>query len=63
MGANELNAQSEQPAAWTVPEFITLPAYPGAQIVHAETDVPPVDEPVVYIPVGQGLQEDEPEHE
>ena len=45
--AYEPAGQIVQPAALTVPEFITIPAYPGAQIVHAETEGLPVDEPVV----------------
>ena len=44
-----------------MPAFVTIPAYPGAQMVHAKTDVPPEDEPVVDNPVGQDIQEDEPE--
>ena len=39
--------QSEHPPALTVPGFVTVPAYPGAQMVHAETDVLPAEEPVV----------------
>jgi hypothetical protein len=40
-----------------------VPAYPGAQIVQAETDVLPVAEPVVDTPVGQVEQEAAPEDE
>ena len=39
--------QSEHPPALTVPGSVTVPAYPGAQMVHAETEVLPVEEPVV----------------
>lgn len=48
---------SKQPAAFTVPGFVTLPAKPGAQIVHAEIDVLPVVELVVKVPYGQLLHD------
>ena len=35
------------PEALNVPPFVTVPAYPGAHIVHEEIDVLPVKEPVV----------------
>ena len=43
------------PAALYVPEFVTNPAYPGAQIEHAETDELP--NPDVVIPRGQDVHE------
>ncbi len=44
------------------PIFVMTPAYPGAQIVHAETiDVPPVNNPVEGD--GQEVQEVAPEDE
>ena len=49
-----------QPDALEVPEFVTVPAYPGAQIVHAETDILPVADPVVQIPEGQRVQDVDP---
>jgi hypothetical protein len=52
-----------QPEALIVPGSLTVPAYPGAQIVQAETDVLPVAEPVVVTPVGQVEQEAAPEDE
>ena len=48
------------PVALPVPTFLILPAYPGAQIVHAETESLPVDELLVQIPKGHDVQEDEP---
>ena len=48
--------QLEQPAAFTVPAPVTEPENPGAQMVHAATDVLPVAEPVVYVPTGQAVQ-------
>ena len=60
VGAYELNAQIEQPAAFIVPGFVTVPAYPGAQMVQEETDVLPVEEPVVKIPTGQVVHEVDP---
>jgi hypothetical protein len=44
-----------QPDALTVPGLMIVPAYPGAQIVHEDTDVLPVDESVVEIPRGHGV--------
>ena len=51
------------PAALSVPGFVTVPAYPGAQIVQAETDVLPADDPVVVTPAGHAMQDDEPEED
>ena len=52
--------QALHPDEFIVPEFVTVPAYPGAQMVHAETDVLPVADPVVDIPTGQDAQMDDP---
>ena len=49
------DGQIEQPAAASVPGLVTAPAQPGAQIVQAATEVLPVCEPVVYVPVGQAV--------
>ena len=49
-----------QPDALIVPAFVTVPAYPGAQIVHADTDILPVAEPEVRIPTGHDVHDDEP---
>ena len=48
--ANEPAAHALHPAEFTVPEFVTVPAYPGAQMVQAETDILPVADPVVGPP-------------
>ncbi len=40
-----------------------MPAYPGAQIVQAETEVLPVANPVVDTPVGHEEQEVAPSEE
>lgn len=50
-------AHALHPVALVVPGFVIFPAYPGAQMVHAETDVLPGDEPVVNMPDGQEVQE------
>jgi hypothetical protein len=49
-------AQVVQPAAPTVPLPVTVPAVPGAQIVHAETLALPAAEPVVKMFAGQAVQ-------
>ena len=46
------------PAALLVPDPVTVPAYPGAQIVQAEMEILPVEDPVVVIPTGQEVQEE-----
>ena len=46
------------PAALAVPEPVTVPAYPAAQIVHADTDVLPEED--VVIPTGHGKQVEDP---
>jgi hypothetical protein len=46
-----------QPDALSVPGLMIVPAYPGAQIVHEETDILPVDNTVV--PEGQGVHSNE----
>jgi len=38
---------AEQPAAFIVPPFVTLPAKPGAQIVQAATEVLPAAKEVI----------------
>jgi hypothetical protein len=43
-------AHALHPAAFTVPGFVIVPVYPGAQLVHAETDELPT--PVVNMPNG-----------
>ena len=53
-------AQTVQPDAVIVPAFVTVPEYPGAQIVHADTDALPIAEPEVKIPTGQDVHDDEP---
>jgi hypothetical protein len=50
--------QIVQPAALLVPDPVTDPAYPGAQIVQSETEILPVAEPVVEIPLGQDVHEE-----
>ena len=50
--------QIVQPAAPLVPDPVTDPAYPGAQIVQSETEILPVAEPVVEIPLGQDVHEE-----
>jgi hypothetical protein len=47
-------------AAFVAPGFLIVPVYPGAQMVHEETDVLPRDEPVVNVPVGHEIQFDHP---
>ena len=54
--AYEPALQAVQPRAAVDPAFVTVPANPGAQIVHAETDVLPRSEPAVEMPVGQAVQ-------
>ena len=54
--------QMVHPEALIDPGFVIVPAYPGAQIVQAETDVLPADDPVVVTPVGHAIQ-DEPDEE
>jgi hypothetical protein len=49
-------AHAEHPAAFTVPASVTSPAYPGAQVVHEDTDVAPVAAPAVKTPVGHAVQ-------
>ena len=49
-------AQVVQPAALTVPLPVTVPAVPGAQIVHAVTSALPAAEPVVKMFAGQAVQ-------
>ena len=61
--AYEPAAHALHPAEFTVPEFVTVPAYPGAQMEQAETDVLPVADPVVEIPAGQDVQMDDPAFE
>ena len=58
--AYEPAAHEVHPAEFVVPEFVTVPAYPGAQMVQAATDVLPVADPVVEIPTGQDVQMDDP---
>jgi hypothetical protein len=41
------DGHDEHPDAIIVPGSVTEPAYPGAQIVHAETESLPVDELLV----------------
>jgi len=48
--------QAAQPAALSVPGLVTAPAKPGAQIVHAATEVLLVCEAVVVMPGGQLVQ-------
>ena len=48
--------QAEQPAALAVPELVTVPAKPGAQMVQAATEVLPAAKPVVEMPRGQAVQ-------
>jgi hypothetical protein len=45
-----------QPAAATVPGLVTAPEKPGAQTVHAATDVLPAAEPEVQTPAGHVTQ-------
>ena len=54
-------AHALHPAAFTVPGFVIVPVYPGAQIVQTETDVLPVRESVEWMPAGQEVQEDAPD--
>ena len=49
-------AQVVQPAALTVPPPVTVPAVPGAHIVHAATLAVPAAEPVVKMFAGQAVQ-------
>ena len=54
--AYEPAAQGAQPCAATEPLLAMVPAKPGAQRVHAATEVLPADEAVVYTPIGQAVQ-------
>ena len=44
-----------------MPAFVTVPAYPGAQMVQEEMDVLPVEEPVVEMPVGHNVHDVAPD--
>jgi hypothetical protein len=44
-----------QPDALTVPGLMIVPAYPGRQIVHEETDVLPVDNALIEKPEGHDV--------
>ena len=48
--------QAAQPAEEAVPGLVTVPAKPGAQIVHAATEVLLVCDAVVVMPEGQLVQ-------
>ena len=51
-----LLVQLEQPAANVVPEFVTVPRKPIAQIVQEVTEILPLD--IEEIPAGQDVQLD-----
>ncbi len=49
-------AHLRQPDAAHVPERVTVPANPGAHVVHSVTKAAPALEPEVVMPKGHGEQ-------
>jgi hypothetical protein len=55
--------QAVQPAAASVPGFVTVPKKPAAHMVHVDSVVLPVSERVVVMPAGQEVQDASPAFE